>query len=39
VIIDPYEIILPDDLPPGEYPLEVGLYLAETGQRLAVITR
>jgi hypothetical protein len=36
VIIDPYEIILPDDLPPGEYPMEVGLYLAETGQRLAV---
>jgi hypothetical protein len=36
VVVDPYAIILPDDLPPGEYPVEVGLYLAETGQRLPV---
>ncbi len=36
VVTDPYEITLPADLPPGEYPIEVGLYIAETGQRLAV---
>jgi 4-amino-4-deoxy-L-arabinose transferase-like glycosyltransferase len=38
VVVDEYAIVLPEGLPPGEYPLEVGLYLAETGQRLAVIT-
>jgi hypothetical protein len=36
VVTDPYQISLPADLPAGEYPLEVGLYLAETGQRLPV---
>lgn len=36
VVSDVYQIDLPADLPAGEYPLEVGLYLAETGQRLAV---
>lgn len=36
VVSDVYQIDLPADLPVGEYPLEVGLYLAETGQRLAV---
>ena len=36
VIEDSYEIILPADLAPGEYPVEVGLYIAETGQRLLV---
>lgn len=35
-VVDRYTITLPDDLPPGEYPLQVGLYLAETGVRLAV---
>ncbi len=34
VVVDPYAIVLPADLPPGEYAIEVGLYLAETGQRL-----
>lgn len=37
VVVDAYEIALPADLPPGEYAMEVGLYLAETGQRLAVM--
>jgi 4-amino-4-deoxy-L-arabinose transferase-like glycosyltransferase len=37
VVVDTYEIALPADLPPGEYPLEVGLYIAETGQRLGVV--
>ncbi len=36
VVEDSYELILPPDLPPGEYPVEVGLYIAETGQRLLV---
>jgi 4-amino-4-deoxy-L-arabinose transferase-like glycosyltransferase len=36
VVEDSYELILPPDLLPGEYPLEVGLYIAETGQRLLV---
>jgi hypothetical protein len=36
VVVDPYAIVLPADLPPGEYAVEVGLYLAETGQRLGV---
>jgi 4-amino-4-deoxy-L-arabinose transferase-like glycosyltransferase len=38
VVVDEYEIILPGDLPPGDYPLEAGLYIAETGQRLGVET-
>ena len=38
VVIDDYEIILPPDLVPGDYPIEVGLYLAETGRRLVVET-
>jgi hypothetical protein len=29
-----YGLRLPEDLPPGSYPLIAGLYLAETGQRL-----
>ncbi len=36
VVEDSYEIILPDNLEPGEYKIEVGLYIAETGQRLLV---
>jgi hypothetical protein len=34
VITDPYRISLPPDLPSGEYPIEVGFYVAETGLRL-----
>jgi hypothetical protein len=36
VVSDTYEMELPADLPSGSYPLEVGLYIAETGRRLAV---
>ncbi len=36
-VVDSYAIELPDDLPPGEYPLQVGLYLPETGTRLVVV--
>lgn len=33
---DRYELSLPPDAPPGEYILEVGMYLRETGERLPV---
>lgn len=36
VVTDSYQIILPDDIPSGSYQLEIGLYIAETGQRLQV---
>jgi hypothetical protein len=35
IITDPYPIALPADLPPGNYTIEVGFYVAETGLRLA----
>ncbi|MCP4360108.1 MAG: phospholipid carrier-dependent glycosyltransferase [Chloroflexi bacterium] len=38
VIIDSYQITLPEDTPPGSYPLEIGLYNAENGRRLQVTT-
>ncbi len=34
VIRDEYEIPIPSDVPPGPYLLEVGMYQAETGERL-----
>jgi hypothetical protein len=37
VVVDSYLMDLPADLAAGEYPLEIGLYLAETGQRLPVV--
>jgi len=37
VVCDPYEITLPMDVPAGHYGLEVGLYLASTGERLSVL--
>jgi 4-amino-4-deoxy-L-arabinose transferase-like glycosyltransferase len=36
VVVDEYEIALPPDLPEGDYAIEVGFYMAETGQRLGV---
>lgn len=36
VIEDPYEIVISPETPLGEYRLEVGLYLLETGERLPV---
>ncbi len=35
-VTDVHTVPVPPDLPPGEYTLEVGLYLAETGARLPV---
>jgi hypothetical protein len=37
VVTDTYQITLPPDTPPGSYQLEIGLYIAETGQRLQVV--
>jgi len=34
IVTDPYTIALPADLPPGDYPIEVGMYIAESGLRL-----
>ena len=36
VVADSYQIVLPEATPPGEYVLEVGLYIAENGRRLQV---
>lgn len=37
-VVDTYQIELPPDLSPGIYPIEVGLYLADSGIRLSVET-
>ena len=37
VVVDGYEIALPEGAEIGDYEIEVGLYLAETGQRLGVM--
>jgi len=34
VVHDPRTIVVPADLPPGDYPLVAGMYLLETGERL-----
>jgi len=36
-IIDEYELVVKADAPPGEYLLEVGMYDASTGERLAAL--
>lgn len=36
VIEDPYEIVISPEAPLGDYRLEVGMYLLETGERLPV---
>jgi hypothetical protein len=33
---DQYDLVIPSDAPSGEYRLNVGMYLAETGERLNV---
>ncbi|MCI0398975.1 MAG: glycosyltransferase family 39 protein [Chloroflexi bacterium] len=37
VVVDNYTITLPPDVPAGPYAVEVGLYLADTGQRLLIV--
>jgi hypothetical protein len=36
VVRDQYNLVISPDAPPGEYWIEVGVYLAETGERLEV---
>ena len=36
---DQYDLIISPDARPGDYRLEVGMYLAETGERLAIVDR
>ncbi len=37
VVVDKYELVLAPDAPPDVYEVEVGLYLAETGERLDLL--
>jgi 4-amino-4-deoxy-L-arabinose transferase-like glycosyltransferase len=37
IVRDQYDITISPKAPPGEYRLEVGMYLAETGERLPVL--
>ena len=37
-IVDTYPIVIPEETAVGNYPIEIGLYLAETGQRLQMKT-
>ncbi len=37
IVRDQYDITISPKAPPGEYQLEVGMYLAETGERLPVL--
>ena len=36
IVRDQYDLLISPEAPPGEYQLEVGMYLAETGKRLEV---
>jgi len=37
VMADEYEIVVKPDAPPGQYVIEVGMYLPQSGQRLPVL--
>ncbi len=37
IVRDQYDILISPDAPPGEYQIEVGMYLAETGERLRAV--
>jgi hypothetical protein len=39
VVTDVHTLVVPDDLPPGPYPLVAGMYLLETGERLPAFDR
>jgi hypothetical protein len=36
-VVDGYELTLNPDTPPGVYDVEIGLYLAATGERLRIV--
>jgi len=37
IVVDEYELVIAPDAPPDVYEIEVGLYLAETGDRLDLL--
>jgi len=37
VIVDQYEVRVQPGAPPGQYVLEIGMYRAETGERLPIL--
>ena len=37
IVRDQYDLAIPSDTPPGQYQIEVGMYLVETGERLPVL--
>jgi len=37
IVRDQYDILISPEAPPGEYQIEVGMYLVETGERLEVV--
>jgi hypothetical protein len=39
VIVDQYEVPVQPDAPPGKYVIEIGMYRAETGERLPIINQ
>ena len=39
VIVDQYKVPIQPDAPLGQYIIEIGMYQAETGQRLAIINQ
>ncbi len=38
ILVDDYELALPAETPPGDYPVVIGLYQDATGARLPVVT-
>ncbi|MFQ5612999.1 MAG: protein kinase [Anaerolineae bacterium] len=36
-ILDPYQLVIPPDIAPGDYQIRVGFYTPETGRRLPVV--
>jgi hypothetical protein len=36
IVRDQYDLVISPEAPPGQYQLEIGMYLAETGERLKV---
>jgi hypothetical protein len=39
IVRDQYDLTIPLDAPPGEYQIEVGMYMAGTGERLSVLDK
>jgi hypothetical protein len=38
IVRDQYDLLISPEAQPGEYQLEIGMYLVETGQRLAILS-